>query len=146
MPVVETIYTPTAKDYLSGVRQTRFVGVFAVNTAAATTVVSGSSFVCPPDTARWLTGWSWSAVGGAAQNLNIVQLLNAISGSFNLAAQMMPSYRTAAVLMAGTMPLDMLLLPGETLTMQAVFDSGVAGNTMSGFVWGYDIPRANISA
>lgn len=146
MPVVETIYTPTAKDQISGLRQTRFFGLFAQASAAATLVLSGSSFTVPPDTCRFLTGWSAIGTGGAGQSCDQFQLVVLFSGTTSIAACMSPYQRINALGVAYTGPLDLMCLPGEVIQLQGIYSAGGVANFISGFVWGYDVPRANISA
>jgi hypothetical protein len=145
--LVETIYRPTLKDAVSGLRQTRFAATFASATAAATSVQSATSVVVPADTARFITGFSASAVAGAAQFLNEIALTLGIAGTFTTVVQVGPNTRVAATQTYLYVPLDLLALPGETLIVIANFDAGGVNNTLNNaYVWGYDIPRANLSA
>lgn len=145
--LVETIYKPTLKDVVSGIRQTRFIGAFATTSAASTSVQSTTSFTVPPDTARFLTGVSASALPGAAQNLLALSLTVSVAGTFTVVVQLMPFFRAANSNLYVYAPLDLLTLPGEVISLIGNFDAGgVANQVNPSWVWGYDLPRANLSA
>jgi hypothetical protein len=142
--LVERIYQPTLKDVVSGIRQQRYYAQVSGVPAAATTITIDFPVV-PPDTARFITNFAWLNSPGAAQFTEacsaFVNLNGVITGPV---VYTMPRTRTVAAVSACNELVDILLLPGEALRMLVLFNAGAANNSFTGFVHGYDIPRANM--
>lgn len=139
------LYELTAKDLASGPRIQRFVGTFGFTSAASASVTSTTTFTVPVSVVRILKGVSVIASPGAAQFSNGFQLTSAIAGTFVTAVSKSPNVRVAATPAYYHELIDLVIFPNEVISLLGQFDAGVAANGISGYIWGYDIPRANIA-
>jgi hypothetical protein len=144
MPIVERVYQPTAKDNLSGLRQSR---AFAQQTAAGALVTVSLAFAAvPPDTARIITNMSILATPGAAQ-----RVLGAYANIFVPGPQTIfqvglqsDGAQAVASLISLNWAGEIILLPNETLQLNCEHNAGAASNSCVFSYFGYDVPRANI--
>ena len=141
------IYRPTHKDVVSGLQPLRAFGLFS-NAAATPTVVATTTLqVVPPDRMLIIQMISWLATAGAAQFLELGFLSVFPGGSVaaNYAVDQSPPTRNAAVAVAMSWSGEIWLYPSDTFQLGAVFNAGVASNSIQASYFGWSLPRANFN-
>lgn len=145
--LVEKIWQPTQKDVLSGLRQQRFMYASgSVSNAAAQVTVNGP--VCPADTARFITMVSAQGAPGAAQFFEAFQFLLVTNGGTtpSFVITVSPPTRNAGIVTGvGGILCDIVMMPGDFIAMTGTFNAGGVANAIAAWMFGYDIPRANLT-
>ena len=146
MDLVERIWSPTTKDLLSGLRQTRYFEVQSPAGSAAASQIVNALVACPPDTVRFITAVSILATPGAAQFFDSwswgVLTPGVPTTLFNFTST--PRQRIVATSSGDVVLPGIAMLPGETWQFGARFNAGANVNSVSVSAFGWDIPRANI--
>jgi len=145
--VIELFWKPQPKDVPSGmIAQGRY---FERNdlVAAAAATITVNSVVCPPNTARVITGVAMSATPGAAQTVSVLGVSWQFGSGltfFRLAANAPVGYPAATRLDQFLNLGDGIWLrPGEALFYAVTFNAGVAVNAGNVHYYGYEFPIGN---
>ena len=144
--IVEKLYQPTEKDYLSGTIQRRFVEQINIAGAAAATL-SGLGAIVPLNTICIVRMISCTSLPGAAQfSLGVLaRVIDAGSPTNNPTTVYVPTPQEPVALRAFmAQECELVLFPGEQLSYQVFFNAGVAVNVAEVAAHGYYLPRANI--
>jgi hypothetical protein len=137
---------PSQKDIGSGQRiARRYLEIVTVTTAAANLTVNSSTV--GNDLVRFIHTICWTTQAGAAQTNLYVQallqdaftnVLNAVNAQFDYAP-------VAAGINTKTVSgLELVLMQGELLNVQAGFSGGAAANTVTAYLQGWEFPRGNL--
>lgn len=140
--ILESLYAPTSKDLLSGIRQQRFHvhGTLSI----ASNSFSPLTYTVPPDVAVVILGMSCACVPEPAAAFNGFYLAN---GNFPVAWKRSQGNPIVGVFVYEVEQLGgFLALPGDFLSVTTQFSGFAAPNTASATLWGYALPRANLSA
>lgn len=141
--LLESLYAPTPKDLLSGIRQQRFHAYGTLSIASAS--FAPLTYTVPADVAIVILGMACRCVPEPAAAFNGFYLAN---GSFPVAWKRSQGNPIVGVTVYETQELGggFLALPGDNLSVTTQFSGSAAANLSEAVLWGYAMPRANLSA
>jgi trimethylamine:corrinoid methyltransferase-like protein len=137
---------PSSKDLGSGQRVARRYLEILTGTQAVANVTLNSSVV-GADLVRIVHTLTFTTTPGAAQTLNYWQaLLQDASTTVIAVVAGQPNFaHAAAALETLTVSgLELVMMQGDLLNLQANFNAGAAGNTASLHIQGWEFPRGNL--
>lgn len=141
--ILETFYKPTVKNELSGLNQRRYYQ--ALGNSLADDNFQVQSSVVGPDTVRVIQGASWALTPDSTQQAQRFDLRAFVQNGVGYAV-----FSSHAGLANGQRLADLwtdlnwLLGPGDSIVGEFTFSSFVAINTGNLWLWGYEVPRANL--
>jgi len=147
--LVESLWRPSDKDLLSGMRQTIFNREYSTSAIAATvTLGQPSAERVPPDTIRFISTIGVRAIANAGQQIDyaiLVARFDQDPSSTFFGNDLSIPLSTKPLRWGWVFPLNMFMPPGTILVVSGFFIGAALDNQLRLNVVGWEMPRGNLS-
>lgn len=144
--ILESLWRPLPKETLAGINQVRYVSRNQTNSGVGTSITVTLVGVVPVATVRVVLGISIRCTpgGGRLCLQQVVQhQINGSAGSL-LFDVPDPNIAAGAAVARTFQDVGWLMMPGESVLFNGLFNAGATSNLVEGSFWGFDIPRGNL--